>query len=335
MKKNITMQDIAERLNISKVTVSKALSDRDGVSDELRNTIKEMAQAMGYRYNSVARDMKVGKKSNVGIIVAERYMKDNAFYIKMYQQVVKSLLKHGYYGIMEHIPYTCEKKLELPNILKDNKVDGIIMLGQMASNYLEIIAKTDVPCVFLDFYDRHMNVDSVLNDNVFGAYVVTDYLIGMNHKKIGYVGNIFSTSSILDRYLGYYKALLTNNIELNPGWVIKDRDDTGELIDLELPEILPSAFVCNSDEIAFSLIKQLNKLGYKVPQDVSVVGFDNSIHATLATPAITTYEVDVEAMAETAVEGIIRKIDSVNYSHGRKVISGRIVIRDSVIAYKG
>lgn len=331
--KKVTMKDIAQRLNVSTVTVSKALSDKDGVGSELRDKIRTVAVEMGYRFNSLAKSMKEGKSYNIGVIIAERYIKnddDNAFYLKMYHNVVTALAEVNYYGIMEIVTTEAEKELFIPNIISDNKVDGIIIIGQMASDYLSVIKKSDMPLVFLDFYDEILDVDSVISDSFYGAYTLTNHIIDMGHKDIGFVGNIFATSSILDRYLGYYKAMITNDLSINESWIINDRSEDGAYIDFALPQHMPTAFVCNCDSVAYLFIRKLKKEGYKVPKDISVVGFDNYIYANLSSPKLTTVEVDMEAMAETAVKAVMRKIQGDDRSFGRKVISGKLVYRDSV-----
>jgi LacI family transcriptional regulator len=330
--KNVTMKDIAQSLEISTVTVSKALSDKDGVSTELKDKIKAAAEEMGYRYNSLAKSMKEGKSYNVGVLIADKFIKDDvdAFYLKMYHNVVKALSKANYYGIMEIVSTKAEKELTIPNVISDNKVDGVIILGQMCPQYLAMIKRTSLPLVFLDFYDEQLDVDSVISDSFYGAYTLTNHVISLGHKEIGFVGNIFATSSILDRYLGYYKALITNKINVNDTWIVQDRGDDGDYIDFVLPQKMPSAFVCNCDSVAYLFIRKLKKMGYKVPEDVSVVGFDNYIFASLSSPRLTTVEVDVEMMAETAVSSVMRKIQGDRRCLGRKVISGNIVIGDSV-----
>src|SRR5690554_5999400 len=150
MMGNVRMKDIASALNISTVTVSKALSDKEGVSIELREKIKETAEAMGYRYNRLAKGMKEGKSYNIGVLIAERYTINDgdAFYLKIYQNIVKILSNRNYYGIMELVTAEDENNGTIPNVILDNKVDGIIVLGQMKSKYLENIYKTKVPLVF-------------------------------------------------------------------------------------------------------------------------------------------------------------------------------------------
>lgn len=330
--KNVTMKDIADKLNISTVTVSKALSDKDGVSEELKNRIKKVSEEMGYRYNVLAKSMKEGKSYNVGIVIADRFIRDDgdAFYLKMYQSVVKSLSKAGYYGIMEIINHEQEKNITLPSVIQNNKVDGVIILGQMSYKYVSSINNRGIPLVFLDFYDELLEVDSLVSDSFYGSYILTNHLIAQGHRNIGFVGNILSTSSILDRYLGYYKSLLSNGIPLREEWVIADRSEDGTYIEIEFPKEMPTAFVCNNDGVAYLLINKLKKNGYRVPEDISVVGFDNYIFATISNPKLTTVEVDITVMSDEAVKAIVGKINNANYRIGRVVINGKLIIRDSV-----
>lgn len=331
MKDNITMKDIANKLDISTVTVSKALSDKSGVSDSLRKKIKDTAEEMGYRCNIIAKGMKEGITYNIGVIVAQRYMDaGNSFYFAMYNNIVKHLGQHNYYAILEIIPKSSEKNLVLPNMILDKRVDAIIVLGQMEENYISIISKKEMPTIFLDFYDRNFDMDSVIGDNIYGAYTITNYLIDKGHKDIGYVGNIYSNRSILDRYLGYTKTLIENNIEVNKEWIINDRDSNGRFYEFDLPKKLPTAFVCNCDETAYYFIRFLEKKDIKVPDDISIVGFDNYIHAKICKPGITTIQVDTDKMSKEVVYNILNKINDRSYRFGKKVVSGTIVIRDSV-----
>jgi LacI family transcriptional regulator len=335
MGKNITMKDVAKQLGVSTVTVSKALSDREGVSDALREMVKQKAEEMGYRYNFLGKSMKEGMNYNIGILIAEQFMNESAFYAKMYQTVVKDLLAYDFFGILEVVSEEEEKEGTLPHILQNNKVDGIIILGQMRRSYLKKIASAAIPFIFLDFSDDIFKVDTIVSDSFHGAYEITSHLISIGHKEIGFVGNINATTSIMDRYIGYYKALKQNKYEISDEWTLSDRDDHGKFTKIILPSVMPTAFVCNCDEVAYSFILQLKKAGYRIPEDISVVGFDNYIYATLSDPPITTVEVNVEAMSEAAVNTIIKRIKHPTREYGRKVISGRLVYRDSVNVPRG
>ena len=332
MLKTVTMKDIAMKLGVSTVTVSKALTDKEGVGDELRATIKEVAKQMGYRYTIGAKTQKTGKSYNIGIILESHYVdvQNDAFYMKMYQNIIKILAKSNYSGIMELIKQEMMKEAIMPNILVENKVDGIIVLGQIKSEYLKMVRDSEIPIVYLDFYDRQMEVDSIITDSVYGTYMLTNYIVSNGHTKIAFVGSIHATASILDRFLGYYRSLLVNNIPFREDYVISDRGDDGLFIELDLPEDMPTAFVCNCDELAYILMEKLKAKGYRIPEDISVVGFDNYTFAGYSSPRLTTVEVNVEAMAQTAVETLIKRILGEKYIQGRRVISGNLIIRDSV-----
>lgn len=330
MGRNVTMKDIAAELGVSTVTVSKALSGKEGVSEEVRELIKHKAKEKGYRYNTLGKSMKEGRNYNIGILIAEQFMHESAFYSKMYQALIREMMRFDYFGILEIISGQDERKCTMPHLLRHNKVDGLILLGQMNREYISMIDNTNIPYIFLDFVDDAFNVDTIISDNVYGAYEITKYLISKGHTKIGFIGNRLATTSITDRFIGFYKAILEHKLTINEEWVLNDRDEYGNFIDLSLPRELPTAFVCNCDKVAYELILLLKKKHIRVPDDVSVVGYDNYIFATLSDPQITTVEVNVEAMSEMAVASIIRRFSNTNAESSRKIISGRIIIRDSV-----
>ncbi len=333
MKTNITMKDIADKLGVSVVTVSKALNDKDGVGSELKSKIKQMAQDIGYRFNTSAKSMKEGLSYNIGVIIPERFAGPNqSFYLQFYQQISKVLNKFSYYGILYILSSKDEEELNLPILYSEKKVDGFIVLGQISNEYIELLQDMETPYVFLDFYTNHAEVDSIISDSYYGVYEMTNYLISNGHRNIAFVGNIHSTSSIQDRFLGYYKSLLEHNIQLNDNYIISDRDERGLYIDFALPEHMPTAFVCNCDQVAYNLVNKLNKNGYSVPNDCSVVGFDNDLYASITEPQLTTIEVDVEEMSLVAVKSLIKKLKNQKEKFGRIMINCRIIHRDSVKA---
>ncbi len=332
MAKSVTMQDIATKIGVSKVTISKALSDKDGVSDDLKAKIKALAEEMGYRFNASASAIKSGLSHNVGVIVAEHFMGNDsqAFYMTIYQRLAVALDDYRYSSILHNLSDDDESNLVLPRSYYDRKVDAYIVLGQVSNKYVDLLQNCEVPVLFLDFYDEHSDMDSINGDNYYGTYNMTNYLIKNEHTKIAFVGSINATSSILDRYLGYYKSLLEHKIVPEPGYVIEDRDEKGKYLPLVLPENMPTAFVCNCDRIAYNLIEDLNALGLEVPSDVSVVGYDNDIYSSLSKPQITTVDVNVEEMTSTASRMIVDKISNPDKTFGRILVKGNIIFRDSV-----
>ena len=332
VKKHVTMSDIAAELGCSTVTVSKALSDKDGVSERLRQKIKQKANDMGYRFSYVSKNDRQALTHNIGVLVAKRFINDaSAFYWVVYRSIVELLQKQSYYGIMEVVPESDERSGTVPSSVSEGKVDGVIVLGQFADVYVEKMMMQNIPVVFLDFYSSRSDVETVLSDNFFGAYTLTNHIIAKGHRKIGFVGTITATSSIQDRYMGYYKSLLEHGITLRDDWVIGDRDNEGlSYQSFRLPDEMPTAFVCNCDRIAHQLINQLKSMGYRVPEVISVVGYDNHIYSTISTPRITTMDVNSNRMSSEAVEIMVKKIRDNNYRCGRILVTGKLVERDSV-----
>lgn len=335
-KKSVTMSDIAKVMNVSTVTVSKALGDRDGVSVELRERIKQKATEMGYRVHAGSHSAKDGLTYNIGIIVAKHFISDaSSFYWIVYRNIVELLQNQNYYGMLEVVDnksMTDHNAVEeVPNTVLDHKVDGLIVLGQLSEDYIDRLMQHNLPTVFLDFYGSREDVDSVLSDSFYGAYMLTSHLIENGHRRIGFLGSISSTSSIQDRYLGYYKALLENRIPLRQDWVIADRSNESDIFpEFTLPNDMPTAFVCNCDETAYKLVNQLKAAGYSIPDDISVVGYDNHIYSTICNPRLTTIDVNSRVMSTEAVDIILHKIRDGNYRRGRTLVTGKLVRRGSV-----
>jgi DNA-binding LacI/PurR family transcriptional regulator len=162
--------------------------------------------------------------------------------------------------------------------------------------------------------------------------MLTNHLLSLGHREIGYVGTLLSTASITDRYLGYTKALMEQSIPVRHEWVVDDRDAEGMNIEIRLPEPMPTAFVCNCDHAAALLIRKLRESGYRVPQDISVVGFDNYLMPGLCDIGITTYAVDISEMARAAVRILLNKLTGQPYRPGLQMTDGYIIEKESARA---
>lgn len=332
-KKKIRLSDIAQKLGVSTVTVSKALSNKDGVGDDLRKQIKNLAEEMGYKVkkNSLYSSNIAKITGNIGILIPSRFFSQNgSFYWHLFNHLSTELLHRNYYCIMELLSDNDEKSLILPRMIQDQKVDGIIILGQTKDNYIDLIHSHYDNFILLDFYTNSMNFDCVSNDDYYCSYMLTSYVISQGHKEIRFVGNFDATTSIRDRYMGFQKAMLENGIETFVKDIINDRDEKGKQIDFEFPKKMPTAFICNCDLTATNVIKELQKQGFSVPDDISVTGFDNYIGPAKESIPLTTVYIRPEDTAQVAADLIIKKITGQPYIKGRHLVSGSVIIRDSV-----
>lgn len=204
-----------------------------------------------------------------------------------------------------------------------------MVMGNLALPYLLELTECGLPLLLLDFNIPGQAMDCIVSDNVDGGYTLTRYLLDQGYTEIGYVGTLRATSSIMERYLGYQRALRGAGIVPREEWLLEDRDQDGWFIPFQFPEKLPQAFVCNCDEVAFHFIEALRQKGVRVPEDVAVCGYDDYRFATLSNPKLTTYRVDVERMAAAAVKQLSQKLRQEQTEPLSCIIPGRLVVRES------
>lgn len=334
MAKAVRLSDIGEHLGVSAVTVSKALSGQKGVSDELRQRIIELADELGY----VRTKGNTGEKKTytIGIVVAERYLKEGqSFYWLLYQEVLQRATARNCFVILEVITHDAEENEELPRMAAEKKIDGIMIMGTFKLAYMNyLVNHIRLPLLNLDTIGMADSCDCVVSNNMMGGYRMTNYLFEMGHRRIGFVGTRLSTDSIDNRYLGYLKSLMAHGVREKEEWIIEDRDREFGRVDavkkFRLPEEMPTAFFCNCDVSAEILIRKLNAVGYAVPEEISVVGFDNYVLGQSGKPRITTYEIHIADMAERAVHILLHKLKNINYTTGVFLMPGKFIEGESV-----
>ncbi|MDR2245560.1 MAG: substrate-binding domain-containing protein [Treponema sp.] len=306
MKPVIKMSDIARELSVITVIVSKALSGKDGVSGALKETIIQKAEELGYVYNSLPRNMRESRHYLIGILISSKFIGDSSFYWIFYKKLLEVLKQTPYLGVLEVIGDGDELNCAVPSVLSAKKVDGIIILGQMRDPYLATITSKTSQCIFLDCYASIGSCDCVMMSNNFlGSYNLTKLLIAAGHKTIGFIGSTAATTSILDRYLGFCRAMMEAGLPCEAA--IEDRDGNGNYIML-CPDTC-TAYVCNNDQIAGIGINQMRKSGMNVPKDMWLAGFDN--------------ESDL----------LIQHIEAPGYvCRGHAFIDGRVVVKQPIAA---
>jgi len=327
MGAKVTMSEIAKALGVSTVTVSRALAGKEGVGESMREKILRTAMELGYQLRPAAAAPADG--GTVGILISCRFIgKGHTFYWNLYERVLSQLGDHDIFGILEPVSKEDECQGVLPRIVRTGKVQALLIIGQLEPQYRQALAVTGLPAVQLDTYAADARLDSVISDGYHGMYLMTDYLLRRGHRKIGYVGLVGATSSITDRYFGCCRALMEWGLSLRPDWILPDRKEN-EVVTIPLPIELPTAFVCNCDESAYQLIQQLDRHGYRIPDDISVVGFDGfSLYPI--TPALTTYALDMDAMTRASVSQLLARMEGSSAPPALRIIQGRLIEGESV-----
>lgn len=327
-KKDVTMQDIADYLFISKVTVSKALNGKDGVGQELRDKIIEVGNKLGYRMP----DNIKGRAVLMAIFMKEKFAQgEEGFYLRLYQRLSVELTRRGHFAQLFPVSYKDRLEGNVSVMLEHYDISGLILLGDMGKPLLRGAKETGLPCILVDTYDGEGEIDCVVTENVYSMYELTSHLMKCGHRDIGFVGSIVATNSIMDRFLGYYRAHLEAGLKVREEWLIGDRDGDGEEVEFTLPQHMPTAFVCNCDDTTYQFVRVLAENGYRVPEDISIVSFDNDIYAELCVPKLTTAEVNIHLMAQKSVELLCARMEQgQEHPHGVTFINTTMIYRDSV-----
>ena len=293
------MQDIADRLGISKVSVSKAMNGKPGVSDALRRQIFSAARDMGYEF------LPPEAEGHFAFVVAKSFfLETDAFYSEMYYQFNKICLSEGISTSLVIVGSGDLSRNTLPAQLQMEEFSGIAVAGELPDEFLRQLERPGRPMVLLDFDSAAVKACAVLTSNYEWAGVITQLLVDRGHRKIGFIGQPGSTHSITDRYFGYRRTLLLNNLPFREEWVMVNNDTHTGLYtsNISLPEEMPTAFVCHCDMAAYYLLGTLNQAGLSCPEDISVISFDNTRLAETCCPPLTSVGIDTRAFARKGLE---------------------------------
>ena len=321
----ITISDIAKALEVSAISVSRALSGQSGVSDELRSKILIKAKEMGY--------LKAKNNSDIKILVLHQkpFIQDSSNYSHMVQGIEKAIQAVGCEYDMEFVDKDHQDKLYLPNkITKGISFDGIIFIGRFNYEYVNFITEKIKNQVFYTGYSPSFDCDSVWYNFNNGGYKQCEYLIKNGHREIAFLGN----SSIYknkEKVLGITSALEDYQLPIRDEFLIYIEENFEEKVtELISREDRPTAIICQWDYTAIKLIKFLYEKGIKVPDDISVIGSGNTEISSLTIPALTTLELNIDYACESAVALLLKRINKPDKPYENITINSTLVKRDSV-----
>ena len=336
----ITMKDIAGRLGISINAVSIALNDKPGVSDEMRLEILKTADEMGY-INQKKKYLSVFSKTNLCILMQSYYADTGHFYSIVLRSIVEQAKTFGYYSILNYFE---DSDFVIPECIHERKVAGILIVGKISDENLFMLKKTGIPIVLVDFTSLCAPCDCVLTHNKQGGYMMTSHIIEKGYKKIGFFGDLDYSFSFQDRFLGYKQSLIHNQIVsmadidqyINQYSFTQDiekyilSNQISQIVKILSSKQLPEVLVCANDSNAFAVILALTQMGIKVPEDISVVGFDDTPLCVKSIPQITTVQVQKELMGQVAVSTLIDRIHRKDDVLMTRLLSVKIIERDSL-----
>jgi LacI family transcriptional regulator, galactose operon repressor len=330
MRQRTTLQNIADSLGITKVTVSRALKGQAGVSEELRTEIEKKAEEMNYKRSSLHNSQEV---LDFRFIVPKRYfLKTSHFYTDIYFTLHQLCDQKKYRISLQIIDPDMEDGLELPNNIHDSQLSGLFIGGELSKNYLRLISNLNLPTIVIDHFSPFVNFTHLTVDNYYLGYKAATYLIEKGHKDIGIIGQNNISSNVTDRIMGIRKALIENDLTLPEEWIVSNYNQKTQLntIDFELPVKLPTAFICQSDLSAFYFMEKLKSKELSVPEDISVLSFDDTEIAQEMSPMLTSIKIDRKMFAEKGLEFMEKKIQFGFIKEERIYLSSDLIERESV-----
>ncbi|MFD2117918.1 LacI family DNA-binding transcriptional regulator [Paenibacillus yanchengensis] len=339
------MEDIARLAGVSKSAVSLALNGKPGVSSETRDTILRIANENGYAIKSkpIADDKFKSITflvfTNSGIVL-EQY-DHQPFFRELIQYIEERCRNFGYSLLFKSIDVK-HINSDLQQLLEVTGSEGIILLGTNLheSHIFQVHQLVRMPLVVLDTYIETLPLPFVQINNTMGADQAAQHLYQLGHTTIGYIESSTRVANFEERKSGFHRSWNKLGLSIAPQHtlsVIPTILSSQESLKAQLQalinsgEPLPTAFFCECDYIAISAIKTLNELGFQIPQDITVVGFDNIAEASIVTPELTTVHVEKKQMAYQAVDLILQEIDNTDQAKTKIKIDTSFIERRSSI----
>lgn len=327
-------------MGVSGATVSRTLNNKEHVSPEKRRQIIDTAEKMGYTPNLAARSLKASRTNQ--IMLCLNAVRDY-FYFDIIDAFVRATTSNGYSALFNYTNDVESEEIKMLNNLRNNFVDGLIMISlNFSQKHLSIIDGLSYPVVLSSISNRRFHISSdkynyVGVDTEKGIYLSAGHLIGLGHKKIGYVGLPFRTMDWDERLKGFQTAMADGRLPINDDWVIVGGYDEafGYQAGLKFAKMksLPTAICASTDMIAIGMYRAFEENGVQIPGDVAITGMDNTDICELLKPKLTSVSLNQGEIVKAAAELIIAKLNSPNGAAGgpcRDIIfQPELVVRES------
>ena len=333
----VTIKDIAKRAGVSPSTVSRVCNNNPSISKETRERVQRIMDELGYEATAAGEEVAAAPIRNIGIILppSDRETYENSFYLKAIRGISK-------FCNQRHVATTIITGQDFEEILDSVKdlhqsdtIDGFIMLYSIPEdivvNYLceqglmyVIIGKAG------DLAYQTVCID---NDNLQASRDATNYLYGLGHRRIGYIGSTRPYLYAAERRAGYQLGLFLHDLPVRSDYFVEmESVNSGAAVNLKAllsKEDRPTAFVVSDDLLALALERVCAQMGLSIPEDVSIIAFNNSLYAQLASPQLTAVDINSYQLGQEAANQIINHAENPNLSATKIVVPHRIVARDS------
>jgi DNA-binding LacI/PurR family transcriptional regulator len=326
----ISIKDIARVAGVSHSTVSRALSDSGLVNTETADRIRRIAGDAGYMPSAVGRSLVTRRTRTIGVVVNTISDPFNADVLSGIEEVANT---HKYSVFLATSHSDPEREVVVARSLQEQRVDGILISGsRVGSMYISLLAQTRVPIVLINNQHPSAYVLSVTIDNIPASRAATGHLVHLGHRRIGYIGNRFGDKSETERFTGYGEALAAAGIDVSQE-LIAHGDGMPEGGKQAMERLLgladiPTAVFCYNDMTAFGAMHLARERGLRIPQDISVVGFDDLFIASYTSPPLTTVRQPKQQMGRLATENLFKLLAGEDSENDIKM-QGELIVRES------
>ncbi len=324
-----TIREVASRAGVSPTTVSHVINNTRFVSAEARQRVLDAMAELNYRPNVLARSLRRGETRTLGLILPDSA---NPFFAEIARAIEDAAFSAGYNVILGNSENELAKEQVYVDVLVNKQVDGLIFVATGDhSPSLEHLTRNGLPVVVVDRRLSNLDVDTVLTDNLQGGLSAARYLLNLGHRRIACITGPSNLTPSAERVIGYRRALEEHGLPVEENLIRKGdfhpRSGYHAAVELIRSQPPPTAiFICN-DMMAIGALRALSEAGLRVPQDCSLIGFDDIELASFITPPLTTIRQDKAALAEAAVTLLLERIAEPDLPARTRILPTQLIER--------
>lgn len=328
-----TMKDIARLAGVSTSTVSHVINKSRFVSDEISERVNNAAQQLNYAPSALARSLKMNRTKTIGMLVTTS---TNPFFGEVVKGVERSCYHQGYNLILCNTEGDNQRMKASINTLLQKRVDGLLLMcSTLEGERLDVFDRyPDIPIVVMDWGPILFASDKIQDNSLQGGYMAAKHLIECGHKEIGCITGPLIRHQAQMRYEGYKRALAEAGIAINPDWIVEsDFECEGGYQAFEKlyqRGKLPSALFVSNDMMAMGVIQAASQRGLRVPDDLSLIGYDDVHIAKFMTPALTTIHQPKYRLGKAAVDTLLYRLENPDTTAQVVQLEPTLVVRNSV-----
>ncbi|MFB3159928.1 LacI family DNA-binding transcriptional regulator [Neobacillus sp. 179-J 1A1 HS] len=326
----VRIADVAKMANVSTATVSRVISNAGTVKKETAEKVLEAIKKLNYQPNMLARQLRRSETKTILVVVPDI---TNTFFSAVLRGIESVAIENGYQVLLGDARNNVETETSYLTILGQKKADGLILLTARTDQKILEELSQDYPVVLACEYYEGTQLPTVSIDNVSSARKATEYLISLKHKRIGHISGPLNVVVGRDRCKGFHQAMAKHGLSVDPSLVQEGEFsfESGfnlmmKFLSLEEP---PTAIFAGNDEMAMGAVKAAKSKGFRVPEDLSVVGFDDIKFASIFEPALTTIAQPTFDMGQKAMHLLLKIINDEELEKNQIILSDKLIVRNS------